>query len=251
MLTVYSLTIFCGALLLFGVQPMFARLILPQLGGSPAVWNTAMVFFQAALLAGYAYAHVSTTRLEPRRHAILHFVVLLAPLFLLPLAVPAGWSPPIGGSPVAWLLGVMALTVGLPFLALSTTSPVLQKWFSGTGHAQAHDPYFLYVASNAGSLLSLLAYPILIEPHFTLVEQGRWWTAGYAIFVVLVSVCALSLFRKKPPERERAALAADTALERPETHTPSPVSRPAQAAASTPSVMPPPTPTAPPTSALR
>lgn len=193
MLALYTFTIFVGALLLFGVQPLFARLILPLLGGSPAVWNTAMVFFQAVLLAGYAYAHLTSTHISKKRQTLGHIVVLLLPLALLPLAIPANWSPPTSGNPIPWLLGLMAVTVGLPFFVLSTTSPLLQKWFAGSRHPRAGDPYFLYVASNVGSLLALLTYPVLIEPRLTLAAQGRWWAAGYVGFVGLVIACAWAL----------------------------------------------------------
>lgn len=193
----YALTICGSAALLFVVQPMFARLVLPLLGGSPAVWNTAIVFFQAALLAGYAYAHAGATWLGVRRHAALHLVVLLLPLAVLPLAIPAGWTPPTGGNPAPWLLGLMTVAVGLPFFAVSATSPLLQRWFAATGHRQAADPYFLYAASNIGSMAALLAYPSLVEPHLRLAQQTRFWMWGYVLLVVLVVACAVALWRTR------------------------------------------------------
>src|ERR1051325_9845071 len=155
----YAVTMLVSAGLLFVVQPMFARMVLPLLGGSPAVWNTAMVFYQAALLAGFAFAHATTARLRPRQHIALQLALLLLALALLPLAIPSDWTPPTEANPLPWLLALMTVAVGLPFFAVATMSPVLQKWFSATGDARAADPYFLYAASNAGSLLALLSYP--------------------------------------------------------------------------------------------
>src|SRR5512144_3088075 len=129
MLILYGLTIFVGAALLFVVQPMVGRMVLPLLGGSPAVWNTTMVFYQAVLLAGYAYAHFATRWLGVRRQAILHAVVVLSPLLVLPISVPHGWAPPTTQNPVPWLLLLLTVTVGLPFFVVSATSPLLQRWF--------------------------------------------------------------------------------------------------------------------------
>src|SRR5207247_498042 len=165
LLAVYATTIFVTAALLFLVQPMFARMVLPMLGGSPAVWNTALVFYQSALLAGYAYTHFATRRLGVRRQAWLHLVLVLAALASLPIAVPRGWEPPTQHSPVGWMLGLLAVGIGLPFFVVSTTGPLLQKWFAATRHRAARDPYFLYAASNLGSMLGLLSYPIVLEPR--------------------------------------------------------------------------------------
>lgn len=195
MVALYALTIFIGAALLFLVQPMFARMVLPLLGGSPAVWNTALVFYQVALLGGYAYAHASTTWLGTRRQAALHLAVLLVPLAVLPIAVPAGWTPPVQSSPIPWLLALMIVAVGLPFFAVSATSPVLQKWFAGTKGRRAPDPYFLYAASNAGSLLALLSYPAWIEPSLRLAQQSKLWFCGYGALVVLVAGGAVRSWR--------------------------------------------------------
>ncbi|MGH2691797.1 MAG: fused MFS/spermidine synthase [Actinomycetota bacterium] len=197
MLIVFTVTTFLGAGLVFLVQPMVAKMLLPLLGGTPTVWITAMLFFQVALLAGYGYAHVSISRVGLRRQPLLHVLLLLLPLLLLPIALPEGWVPPVEGSPAAWLLLVLALMVGLPYLVVTTASPVLQRWFSGTGHREATDPYFLYAAGNAGSLLGLLAYPFVIEPRLTLKGQALAWTAGYVGFVILCLVCALFLRRRE------------------------------------------------------
>jgi hypothetical protein len=216
---VFTATIFVSATLLFLVQPMFARMVLPLLGGSPAVWNTVLVFFQAALLAGYAYAHASTKLLGIRRQAALHLVVLVLPLFVLPLAIPQTWRPPTEANPVPSLMVLLLLTVGLPFFVISTTSPLLQRWFAGTGHPAAKDPYFLYAASNCGSMLALLSYPLLMEPRLRLMQQSRFWAGGYVVFVFLVATCAILLWRSSAArgataaEREAASSTQDAAPE--------------------------------------
>jgi SAM-dependent methyltransferase len=191
MVILFTITIFFGAALLFLVQPMFTRMVLPLLGGSPAVWNTSLVFYQAALLAGYAYAHLTTRWLGVRKQVMLHLLVLLVPLFLLPIAIPRGWLPSTQGSPIPWLLVVLAVSAGLPFFALSATSPLLQRWFAASGNRSATDPYFLYAASNLGSLLALASYPIIVEPHWGLVQQSRWWSVGYLALLALTAICGL------------------------------------------------------------
>ncbi|MCW1923232.1 fused MFS/spermidine synthase [Luteolibacter arcticus] len=185
----FTLTLFLGAALLFLIQLVFARMVLPLLGGAPAVWNTAMVFYQAVLLAGYGYAHWLTSRAGRKWQLGIHALVLVAGLACLPFAVPANAAPPGESNPVPWLIGVLAIAVGLPFFAVSATSPVLQHWFSKTGHPDADDPYFLYAASNAGSLAGLLGYPLLVEPHLTLGNQAWWWMAGYALLALGVMSC--------------------------------------------------------------
>jgi len=154
-----------------------------------------MVFFQAALLAGYGYAHLATSRLETRRQLIVHAVLLTLPLWVLPISIAANRVPPVDTNPIPWLLGLMVTVVGLPFLVVSTTAPLLQQWFTRTGHRQAKDPYFLYAASNGGSLLALLAYPTLVEPHLLLGDQSRWWAIGYGLFVVCTIGCAWLVLR--------------------------------------------------------
>jgi len=207
----FSATLFVASGLLFAVQPMFAKMVLPTLGGTPATWVTCMLFFQAALLAGYAYAHWSIRRLGARIQAGVHVVLLLAPLLVLPIAVPRGWGSPTE-RPLWWLLGVLLVAVGLPFLAVSTTAPLLQRWFAETSHAHARDPYFLYRASNLGSVLALLSYPALVEPRLRLGVQGRVWAIGYGVLVVLVFVCAVALWRSPASSRTRDAPAAPDAV---------------------------------------
>src|SRR5690348_3686346 len=143
---------------------MVGKMVLPRAGGSPQVWNTAMVFFQTALLAGYLYAHLAVKWLGVRRQAVLHVLILLLPLLVLPIALPDGY-PPVGGGEPLWILGVLTLAVGAPFFVLAAASPLLQRWLAATTHESAGDPYFLYAGSNAGSLVGLLAYPLVLEPH--------------------------------------------------------------------------------------
>ena len=162
----FSVTLFVSAGLLFSIQPMIGKIILPKLGGAPAVWNTCMVFFQAALLVGYAYAHF-LTRLGIKRQALVHMGMILLPLLALPIRISdkAIMSIPSENNPIPWLIGFLVVATGLPFFTVSTTAPLLQKWFSSTQHRYAHDPYFLYSASNAGSMIGLLSYPVLVEPR--------------------------------------------------------------------------------------
>lgn len=194
MAVLFTVTLFVSAFLLFLVQPMLARMVLPLLGGTPAVWNTCMVFFQALLLAGYAYAHAAPNWLGLRRQTILHIGLLLLPLFALPIMLPAGWTPPETGNPVPALLALLFVTVGLPFFVISTSGPLLQRWFAATGHRHAHDPYFLYASSNLGSMIALLGYPFLFEPRFGLAEQSRLWAIGYGVLAVLVTLCAVCMW---------------------------------------------------------
>ena len=170
----FALTLFVSASLLFCVQPMIAKMILPLLGGSPSVWNTCMVFFQAMLLAGYAYAHTTTVWLGVRRQVVLHLGLLSLPLLVLPFAITEGTARSLSpdGNPAGWLLGLLLVSVGLPFFFVATTAPLLQMWFAETGHPSGKDPYHLYGASNLGSLLALLGYPILMEPYLRLASQG-------------------------------------------------------------------------------
>jgi hypothetical protein len=205
----FTVTLFLSAALLFVVQPLVAWLVLPLLGGTPAVWNTCMVFFQAVLLAGYGYAHAATSWLGTRRQPLLHLLLLPLPFLLLPIALPANLTPS-ETAPVFWLLGLLLVVAGLPFFVVSTGAPLLQRWFAETGHPAARDPYFLYAASNLGSILALLAYPAVVEPLLPLAGQARMWTAGYAALAVLVVACAVALWRS-PPAPETGAAPADTA----------------------------------------
>ncbi len=204
----FSATLFLSAGLTFLIQPMFAKFVLPLFGSTPAVWNTSMLFFQTTLLAGYLYAHESTRRLGVHRQAALHLGVLLVPLLVLPIGIPDGWIPPADSTPVPWLLGLLAVAVGLPFFVVSTTAPLLQRWLAATDHPVAADPYFLYRASNLGSVLGLLGYPLVVEPSLRLAEQGRLWSGGYALLALLVLACAAVVWRS-PRGSETAGASGD------------------------------------------
>lgn len=207
MLPLYVTTMFLSALLLFWVQPMFTKTVLPLLGGSPAVWNTAMVFFQAALLAGYYYVHVSTRVVGLRAQALVHMAVLAVAFVVLPIGVPEGWVPPASRMPTLWIIGLFAVALGLPFFAVSATAPLLQRWFAHTGHPSAADPYFLYGASNLGSIIALLAYPVVLEPFLKLGQQTWAWMFGYALLVVLIGSCAFQARRNDVTSGPSAAAA--------------------------------------------
>ncbi len=203
---VWSITIFLSAFLLFLVQPMMGKMILPMLGGTPSVWNTCMLFYQATLLAGYGYVHLLNLYVPPLRQIFVHVALVAVPLLFLPIGLPAGWVPPDEANPVGWVLLLLAVAIGLPFLVISTSAPLLQKWFSWTDHPSAKDPYFLYAASNAGSMLALLGYPFLIEPRFSLqgahgLTQVRLWSAGYVILVALIALCAWLVKDARPAVR--------------------------------------------------
>ena len=199
MMVLFSTAIFVSAALLFLIEPMFAKFVLPTFGGTPAVRTGSMMFFQAALLTSYLYVHATTSWLGARRQAILHLVVVLLPLLVLPVAVPAGeWAPSGEGNPLLYLLGLLLVSIGLPFFAVSATNPLIQRWLSETDHPDARDPYFLYRASNLGSVIGLLSYPILMEPSLRLYNQGIFWSVGYGLLVVLVFASAVMLWRSAP-----------------------------------------------------
>lgn len=201
----FTLAIFLGSFLLFLVQPLAAKMILPAFGGTPAVWNTSMVFFQGALLLGYAYAHGSVARLGVGRQPWLHLALMLAALLLLPISVPIGLVAGGHARPELLVLLVLAAGVGLPYFAVSAGSPLLQRWFAETDDPQASDPYFLYRASNFGSLLALLGYPTLFEPFFRLRTQALIWSAGYVLLVAVVAACAVQAVRHHRSARVREA----------------------------------------------
>lgn len=189
MVILFTLTLFISSTLLFLVQPMAAKMVLPLLGGTPAVWNTSVLFFQLLLLAGYAYAHAISKWLSLKRQAQLHLGVFALSLLALPIVAATRDGPPPGGQPIVWLLQWLAITAGLPFFCVSTTSPLLQRWFATTGHRSADDPYFLYAAGNAGSLFALVAYPTLLEPTLRLLNQSRLWSVGYVVLLAFMASC--------------------------------------------------------------
>ncbi len=188
-LTVYTASIFVSALLLFSVQPLFTKMVLPRLGGSPAVWSVAMVFFQSLLLAGYAHAHYLTQIRSRTVAVVVHLALLLIAWLTLPLSIAGGWGEPPTSGYAFWLLGLFAVSIGLPFFALAANNPLLQAWFVRTGHPDGPDPYFLYASSNIGSFLALLSYPVLLEPMFTLRTQNLLWSTGYGVLIVLIAGC--------------------------------------------------------------
>jgi hypothetical protein len=194
-LVVYTAAIFVSALLLFSVQPLFTKMVLPRLGGSPAVWSVAMVFFQSLLLAGYAYAHVLMQIKNRAIPVAVHLALLVVALFTLPLSISTRFGEPPGSAYPFWLLALFAVSIGLPFFALAANNPMLQAWFVRTGHPAGPDPYFLYASSNIGSFLALLSYPALFEPMFSLRTQNLMWTAGYALLILLIAGCGALLLR--------------------------------------------------------
>src|SRR5688500_13077510 len=193
MTLLFAAAMFVNALLLFLVQPMFAKLLLPRFGGSPAVWTTCMLFFQSALLAGYAYSHSLVKLRKPWQQAAVHLIVMALPIVTLPIAV-ANMSP--DGGPISSVLRLSAISVGAPFFVLATSAPLLQRWFASANQRAPVDPYFLYAASNVGSLASLILYPTLIEPALALSTQTRVWSIGYSAAVVLTVVCAIVMWRR-------------------------------------------------------
>lgn len=204
----YASAIFLGAFLLFQVQPLIGKFILPWFGGGPAVWTTCMLFFQVLLLAGYAYAHWLSTKLGRRRQAVIHIALLVAAVATLPIIPSARWKPAGGAEPTWGILALLAATVGLPYLVLATTSPLLQAWFS-VAHP-GRSPYRLYALSNAGSLLALVTYPFVVEPGLALRAQGFLWSAGFGLFALLCSYAALRMRQTAaaPPEAAGGGAAA-------------------------------------------
>jgi hypothetical protein len=208
---VHGAALLVSAFLLFWIQPLLTRMALPRLGGVPAVWTTVMLFFQAALLAGYLYAH-ALSRLRPRRQLGLHAALLaLAGLFLPPLLRPGALPP--AASPALWLLTGLGAAAALPAVALAGTAPLLQAWYARSGRAGSQDPYFLYAASNAGSLAALIGFPLLIEPLLSLRQQAWAWSAGFALLAALILLCGRGLGGSQPEAAApgRAGAGADAA----------------------------------------
>jgi len=222
-IVLFALTSFVSAALLFSVQPMIAKLLLPLLGGTPNVWNTCMLFFQAALLAGYGYA-VVVSRRTFKQQFVVQLLLLGVALLSLPITLTEFWvnSVPRTGNPSFWLLGCLAAIVGLPFFIVSSNAPILQKWFAQTGFKSGSDPYFLYSASNAGSLLALVSYPVLLEPTLRLRSQSLVWTAGYVFLLLLIAICGLVVLTMlgKRDRVERSDLLATTSSNESEGNKP-------------------------------
>ncbi len=196
MVVLFTLTVFLSASLLFSIQPMIAKTLLPVFGGGSSVWTTCMLFYQALLLLGYLYAHILMTRFSRRAQMMIHgsllFLALIAGAFFDTPQAPAQAST----FPVPWLILQLVMISGLPFFAISSAGPLIQGWFSRTRHHRAHDPYFLYAASNAGSLIGLLAYPLILEPNMGLMNQRRFWLIGFGVFLFLAIYSASKM--KKP-----------------------------------------------------
>ena len=202
----YAATIFCSAFLLFLLQPIIAKQILPWFGGSAAVWTTCLVFFQAVLLLGYAYSDAVVRRLSARRQIALHLALLLASVLLLPIIPAASWKP-LGGEEPAWrILGLLTTTVGLPYFLLSTTSPLVQAWFSRSYPGRS--PYRLFALSNLASMLALLGYPFVLERTVTTRMQSYGWSAGYVLFVGLCAACAWYSVRRAQPAASHVSVAS-------------------------------------------
>lgn len=222
-LWLFTATMFAGAALLFWIQPLFTKMVLPLLGGSPSVWNTAMVFFQAALLCGYGYAHLLTRHLGARSQCLVHFCLLGVAAIALPVGIATGWLPDDEAPPALWLLGLLTVSIGAPFFAVATTAPLIQRWFSRTGHPHASDPYFLYAASNLGSVTVLLAFPFAIEPLIGTRGQALAWTVGFAVLGACIIGCGANVWRRpattapastvvRPTWRRRASWLAYSAV---------------------------------------
>jgi len=205
---VFASTLFMSAALLFFLEPMFAKMVLPYLGGSPAVWNTCMVFFQATMLVGSIYAHVLNRSLGLRGQVTLHVLLLAAVSFTLPVVIPPNWAPPVDHTPVAALFGVLLVTVGPPFFVVSATAPLVQQWFSQTDHHAAANPYVLYSASNLGSVTALLAYPLVVERLWRISVQGTLWEIGYVVFGLGILLCGLAAVRFRSTRPLAAAAAS-------------------------------------------
>lgn len=197
LILLFAVTLFCSASLMFVLQPMFGKILLPLLGGSPSVWNTCMVFYQTILFLGYLYAHLLSTRQTAHKQVLIHAAVILVSFLALPVAMPENAAPPTESNPTFWLLWTLFLAIGLPFFLVSTTAPLMQKWFANVGHHTSHDPYFLYAASNAGSLIALLGYPFLLEPNIGLDAQRADWSIGYVLLCLLIAGCAFALWKSQ------------------------------------------------------
>jgi hypothetical protein len=211
MVALFVTTSFLTASLLFLVQPMVGRMVLPAFGGSPQVWTTSMLFFQAALLAGYGYTHLASTRVPRRAQPWTHLALALVPLVALPIALTVAPSGRGGLAPSFELLAGLLVGVAAPFVLVATSGPLVQRWFSWTDHPRAHDPYFLFAAGNVGSAAGLLSYPFVVEPALAVADQSRVWAGGYLLAASLLAACALVVARR--PGGESAELRPRVASE--------------------------------------
>ena len=177
----YVATVFLSASMVMLVQPMFAKMATPLLGGAPAVWNVSMVCFQAALLAGYAYAHLLARLSSVKAQVAIHGILLALAALALPLSISTLFGTPDPVNPVMWLAGTFLVSIAPPFALISATAPLIQNWYARSGRPDAADPYHLYASSNVGSLIGLAAYPLLIEPLTSLSTQTDLWAGGYGL----------------------------------------------------------------------
>ena len=210
----YAVTIFTGAFLLFQVQPLIAKYILPWFGGGPSVWTTCILFFQVLLLGGYSYAHLSVQRFGPRSQVLLHGALLLVAFLQLPIIPDVDWKPLSSAAPTWHILLLLCITVGIPYFVLSSTTPLMQAWFS-----QAHpgvSPYRLYALSNAGSLLALLSYPFVFEPILSRDALAMFWAVGFGIFAVATFSCVYAVWQRRStvPAHGSDTLSPEEAVQR-------------------------------------
>ena len=202
---------FLSATLLFLVEPMIAKMALPLVGGTPAVWNTCIVFFQAALLGGNLYAYATTRWLKHTAQIVLHISLVLLAFLVLPIHIPSGWEPPTQSSPILWILAMLSMTVALPFLLLAASTSIVQRWFTQSNDPSASDPYFLYAASNAGSIIGLLGYPLMFEATFRLSAQSHLWSVGFFLFLAMTVLCASLVWRQENGATSIEAIAPEAA----------------------------------------
>src|SRR6185436_8321279 len=179
----YAVTIFLSAFLLFQVQPLIAKIILPWFGGTAAVWSAAMLFFQLVLLAGYAYAHLMIRYVSAKRQMLVHVSLLVASCVLLPIFPAEHWKPSVAGDPTLRILALLAVTIGLPYALLSATSPLLQAWYVRRTGSKV--PYRLFALSNFGSMLALVSFPFLVEPNLSSHQQANTWSLAYIAFALV------------------------------------------------------------------
>jgi hypothetical protein len=207
----YALTILVSAFLLFEIEPIIAKAILPWFGGSANVWTTCLLFFQIVLLLGYLYAHAVVRYLRPRAQVMLHIGLLAASLLVLPVVPAAAWKPTGNEDPVFRILGLLAVTIGIPYFLLSATGPLVQAWY--TRRYEGAIPYRLYALSNAGSMFALISYPVLVEPAFATRLQAMGWSVGYAAFIAL---CGIAVFSVRNYSGEPAAAETDVPAQGPD-----------------------------------
>jgi hypothetical protein len=206
-LALFVATTFLSAFLLFAIQPLFAKMVLAVLGGSSSVWAVALCFFQAALLAGYLYAHLLMRHVPASSTGFVHLGLALLALIVLPVGLPEAWREPPPGDAYLWQLGLFTVAVGLPFVAVAANAPLLQAWFARSGQPHAQDPYFLYGASNLGSLIALLGYPFVLEPAFGLTALSRDWALLYVVLIVALGACFALVRRRSTATPDMASQA--------------------------------------------